>query len=37
MGHLTERDHAEDLMIDGRIILKWFLKMWGGEAQTASF
>jgi len=35
VGHLTERDRAEDLIVDGRIILKWFLKKWDGEAQTA--
>jgi predicted RNA-binding protein with PUA domain len=33
--HLIERYRAEDLIVDGRIILKWFLKKWDGEAQTA--
>jgi len=35
VGHLTERDSAEDLIVDGRIILKWFLKKWDLEARTA--
>jgi len=29
-GDLTERDHLEDLIVDGRIILKWNFKKWGG-------
>jgi hypothetical protein len=36
VGHLTERDLAEDLRVDGIIILKWFLKKWDGETRTAS-
>ena len=25
-GNLSERKHLEDLVVDGRIILKWFFK-----------
>jgi hypothetical protein len=33
-GDLRDRDHLEDLGIDGRIILKWILKKWNGGAGT---
>jgi hypothetical protein len=33
-GDLTERDHLEDLRVDGRIILKWIFKKWDVEAWT---
>jgi hypothetical protein len=26
-GNLRERDHTEDLRVDGKIILKWILKL----------
>ena len=29
-GNMKERDHWEDLGVDGRIILKWILNMMGG-------
>jgi hypothetical protein len=29
-GGLRERDHLEDLEVDGRIILKCIFKTWGG-------
>jgi hypothetical protein len=31
---LIERDHLEDLDVGGRIILKWILRKWNGEAWT---
>jgi hypothetical protein len=30
LGDLRERDHLEDLSIDGRIILKCIFKKWNG-------
>ena len=30
VGNLKERDHLEDPDIDGRIILKWIFRKWGG-------
>ena len=29
-GNLRERDHLEDLSIDGMIILRWISRMWDG-------
>ena len=30
-GNLRERDHLDDLGIDGRIILKWIFGKWDGN------
>ena len=30
LGNLRERAHLEDVGLDGRIILKWIFKKWGG-------
>ena len=35
-GDLRERDHMEDLGLDGRIILKWVLKEWDGLDRSGS-
>jgi hypothetical protein len=29
-GILRERDHLEDLVVDGRIILRWIFRNWDG-------
>ena len=34
VGKHKERDHLEDLGIDGTIILKWILKKYDGRIQT---
>jgi hypothetical protein len=34
LGDLRERDHLENLDIDGRIILKWIFKKWDVVAWT---
>jgi len=31
-GDLRERDHLEDLSVDGRVILKWIFKKWDEES-----
>jgi len=31
-GDLSERDHSEDLGVDGRIMFKGIFKKWDGEA-----
>jgi len=35
-GNLRERDHLEDLGIDGRIILRWIFGKWYVGAWTVS-
>ena len=34
MGNIRERDHLEELGVDGRIVSKLILKKWVGEART---
>jgi len=33
-GNLRERNHLEDLVIDGRIIIKWVFGKWDVGAST---
>ena len=35
-GNLRERDHLEDPVIDGRIILRWIFRRWDVRAWTGS-
>ena len=32
--NLRERDHLQDLDVDGRIIFKWIFRKWDGEVWT---
>jgi hypothetical protein len=32
LGDLMKRGHLEDPGVEGRIIIKWILKKWDGEA-----
>jgi hypothetical protein len=34
VGRPKGKNHFEDLVVDGRIILKWISKKWDGEAGT---
>jgi hypothetical protein len=34
LENLKERDHSDELGIDGRIILEWILGKYGGELWT---
>jgi len=34
LGNLTERDHLEDLCVEGSVILKWIFWQWDDEALT---
>jgi hypothetical protein len=36
VGNLRERDHLGDPGVDGRIILRWFFRMWGLGMWTGS-
>jgi hypothetical protein len=37
LGNIKARDHLEDVAEDGRIILNWILKKWGGRVWIAFF
>ena len=34
LGNLVQRDHMEDPSVDGRITLRWILRMWAVRAWT---
>jgi hypothetical protein len=34
---MSSIDHLEDPGVDGRIILRWIFRNWGGELWTESF
>jgi hypothetical protein len=36
LGNQRERDHLEDLNVDGRIILRWIIRKWDTEIWTES-
>ena len=33
-GDLSERDHLEDVGVDGRLMLNWIVKKWDEESWT---
>jgi hypothetical protein len=35
-GTLREKDHLEDAVVDGRIILRWIFRKWDGGIWTRS-
>jgi hypothetical protein len=35
-GNLKERNHLEDLIVDGRIMLKWILRKYDGTGLDKS-
>jgi hypothetical protein len=36
VGNLRKRDHLEDPVVDGRIILRWIFRKWDVGAWTGS-